>query len=481
MLLRNNKNNIISKILLSSAIIARSPTRRSITNINSKVSLLRHFSITKKTRQLEDRQWNIQPLPLSPVAEAMPRSGIRDVMDHAWSLESDTSKNVNILHLEVGQPMFKSPIESLHTVAASVMEQKNQGYIANAGLTELRETILNYYNNRKGNIGNGLTIDNICTSHGCVGALTTAFLATINPGDEVLIANPAWPNYEMAVKLYGGKPVFYNLNEHDSWNIDFEHLESCINSKTKMIVVCTPSNPTGAVLTLKDMERLNDICNQNNLFILSDEIYSQIYFNQNSTKEKQEATSILECSNMNPDRTIVVSGVSKAFSMTGFRVGWLVANEHIINTSIKLQEAFLSCGVPISQLAAKTAIEMSLNGTDNNYVKECVDEYDDRRRLALEILEENDLKMYEPLGAFYCLVPIQEWIDRNGGSNNNDNSSLSPSVQFCKELLDNKHVAVSPGDTFGTNTNQYIRISLASDEETIRNGVTRLCEFIKSS
>ena len=123
-------------------------------------------------------------------------------------------------------------------------------------------------------------------------------------------------------------------------------------------------------------------------------IYSQIYFNQNSTNEKQEATSILECSNMNPDRTIVVSGVSKAFSMTGFRVGWLVANEHIINTSIKLQEAFLSCGVPISQLAAKTAIEMSLNGTDNNYVKECVDEYDDRRRLALEILEENDLKMY---------------------------------------------------------------------------------------
>ena len=110
-----------------------------------------------------------------------------------------------------------------------------------------------------------MTIDNICTSHGCVGALTTAFLATINPGDEVLIANPAWPNYEMAVKLYGGKPVFYDLNEHDSWNIDFEHLESCINSKTKMIVVCTPSNPTGAVLTLKDMERLNDICNQNNL------------------------------------------------------------------------------------------------------------------------------------------------------------------------------------------------------------------------
>ena len=239
---------------------------------------------------------------------------------------------------------------------------------------------------------------NICTSHGCVGALTTAFLATINPGDEVLIANPAWPNYEMAVKLYGGTPVYYDLKEDDGWKIDFDQLRARLSKKTKMIVICTPSNPTGAVLTLDELERLSAICNEHDIFLLSDEIYSQIYFG-NKCNGRMESNSILECANMNPDRTIVVSGVSKAYSMTGFRVGWLVANEDIIDTSIKLQEAFLSCSVPVSQLAAKTAIEMSLDGTDGGYVENCVNEYNDRRTLALNILQKIWVKDVRSVGS----------------------------------------------------------------------------------
>lgn len=418
------------------------------------------------------RDWSARPLALSPVAESMPRSGIRDVMDHAWSLEHNGAE---VFHLEVGQPMFESPSKALHTVAESVMLKHNQGYIANAGLPELRATILEYYRKRLGDDAGGLSVRNICTSHGCVGALTTAFLATVNPGDEVLIANPAWPNYEMAVKLYGGTPVYYNLNEDDGWKIDFDHLQSKLSKKTKMIVVCTPSNPTGTVLTLEELERLSAICNEHNIFLLSDEIYSQIYFG-NKCNGRQESNSVLECANMNPDRTIVVSGVSKAYSMTGFRVGWLVANEEIIDTSIKLQEAFLSCSVPVSQLAAKTAIEMSLDGTDGGYVASCVDEYNDRRTLALDILEKHGLRMYDPLGAFYVLVPIKEWVERR----KLEHMSGSPSAAFCKELLDNKHVAVSPGDTFGSNAGNYIRLSLASDARTVKVGVERVCKFIKS-
>ena len=418
------------------------------------------------------RDWGARPLPLSPVAESMPRSGIRDVMDHAWGLERNGAE---VFHLEVGQPMFESPPKALHTVADSVMSKHNQGYIANAGLPELRSIILEYYKQRLGEDACGLSARNICTSHGCVGALTTAFLATINPGDEVLIANPAWPNYEMAVKLYGGTPVYYDLKENDGWKIDFDQLRTRISKKTKMIVICTPSNPTGAVLTLDELERLSEICNEHDIFLLSDEIYSQIYFG-NKCNGRLESNSILECANMNPDRTIVVSGVSKAYSMTGFRVGWLVANEDIIDTSIKLQEAFLSCSVPVSQLAAKTAIEMSLDGTDGGYVENCVNEYNNRRTLALNILQKYGLRMYDPLGAFYVLVPIKEWVDRRQLEHMSD----SPSVAFCKELLDTKHVAVSPGDTFGSNTDRYIRVSLASDARTVKVGVERVCEFIKS-
>ena len=306
-------------------------------------------------------------------------------------------------------------------------------------------------------------------------SVDNSFLATINPGDEVLIANPAWPNYEMAVKLYGGTPVYYDLKENDGWKIDFDQLRTRISKKTKMIVICTPSNPTGAVLTLDELERLSEICNEHDIFLLSDEIYSQIYFG-NKCNGRLESNSILECANMNPDRTIVVSGVSKAYSMTGFRVGWLVANEDIIDTSIKLQEAFLSCSVPVSQLAAKTAIEMSLDGTDGGYVENCVNEYNNRRTLALNILQKYGLRMYDPLGAFYVLVPIKEWVDRRQLEHMSD----SPSVAFCKELLDTKHVAVSPGDTFGSNTDRYIRVSLASDARTVKVGVERVCEFIKS-
>eukprot|EP00944_MAST-04C_sp_MAST-4C-sp1_P001157 g1157.t1 len=437
-------------------------------HVRSRHRAKRHLS----NKRPSVRDWGARPLALSPVAESMPRSGIRDVMDHAWGLERTGAE---VFHLEVGQPMFESPSKALHTVADSVMSKQNQGYIANAGLPELRATILEYYQQRLGEDALGLSVRNICTSHGCVGALTTAFLATINPGDEVLIANPAWPNYEMAVKLYGGTPVYYDLKEDDSWKIDFDQLRARLSKKTKMIVICTPSNPTGAVLTLEELERLSAICNEHDIFLLSDEIYSQIYFG-NKCNGRMESNSILECTNMNPDRTIVVSGVSKAYSMTGFRVGWLVANEDIIDTSIKLQEAFLSCSVPVSQLAAKTAIEMSLDGTDGGYVENCVNEYNDRRTLALNILQKYGLRMYDPLGAFYVLVPIKEWVDRR----QLQNSSESPSVAFCKELLDTKHVAVSPGDTFGSNTDCYIRVSLASDARTVKVGVERLCEFIKS-
>ena len=178
------------------------------------------------------------------------------------------------------------------------------------------------------------------------------------------------------------------------------------------------------------------------------------------------------------DSTIVVSGVSKAYSMTGFRVGWLLGSKKLVDLSTKLQEAFLSCGVPFSQAAAITAIDECLKPNDT-FVRDCVAQYKERRDSAIAIMSEHDsLVEYTPAGAFYCLIPIKAWLERNGEWLRANALDTPHTEIFCHQLLQDHQVAVSPGETFGTNAEQHIRVSLAQDQDTVEEGMRRLCRFI---
>ena len=292
----------------------------------------------------------------SPVAEAIPRSGIRDIMDMAWAIERE---NKRVYHLEVGQPMFSPPKNAISAVSEAVNETAFQQYIPNGGLNELREVVAEYYNSRFSALYEPFSVNNVVISHGAVGAIATALMSTIEHGDEVLLPDPGWPNYSMAVSLFGGIARTYDLSPATGWKIDIDSIKHAITPKTKLIILCTPSNPTGTCLTKCELEEIIGIAKEHNLFVLSDEIYSQVYFGETKSGKGDalEATSILDCSeSLDFDSTIVVSGVSKAYSMTGYRVGWLLGSNKLIDMSTKLQEAFLSCGVPFSQAGAVTAI-----------------------------------------------------------------------------------------------------------------------------
>jgi len=416
---------------------------------------------------------SVRPPSFAPAALGLPRSGIREVMDLAWSMESTGSR---VYHLEVGQPMFEPPPAALVNVSESVRELPNQRYIPNAGLNGLRSTVASYYNRRFPHLRH--TSENVVISHGAVGSLATAFMATIEAGDEVLIPNPAWPNYEMAIRLYNGVPKSYDLDPNDGWKLDFDSLVKAITPKTKMVVVCTPSNPTGTCLSKEELERVVAIAKEHGIFVVSDEIYSQVYFGEEENDQRSEAFSILDCAHFCPDSTIVVSGVSKAYSMTGFRVGWLLGSPHLIDLSSKLSEAFLSCGVPFAQTAAKTAIETCMK-EDDTFVQDCVAEYRDRRDAALSVMAGYDsLCQYTPQGAFYCLVSIRKWVDTNKDWLEDQYPGEPASKVFCQELLKAACVAVSPGATFGSNAANFIRVSLAQDHETVVQGIERLCKFI---
>lgn len=414
----------------------------------------------------------------SPVAEAIPRSGIRDIMDMAWAIERQGKR---VFHLEVGQPMFSPPQLSLDRVTEAVNDVPFQRYIPNGGLIQLRESVANYYNTRFGKLYESFGPDNVVISHGAVGAIATAFMSTIEHGDEVLCPNPGWPNYEMAVNLFGGIPRNYDLDPNNGWRLDIDSIRRAITPKTKVIILCTPSNPTGTCLTKLELTELIGIAKENSLFIVSDEIYSQVYFGSDDSEADQraESCSILDCAEtLDFDSTIVVSGVSKAYSMTGFRVGWLLGSKKLVDLSTKLQEAFLSCGVPFSQAAAITAIDECLKPNDT-FVRDCVAQYKERRDSAIAIMSEHDsLVEYTPAGAFYCLIPIKAWLERNGEWLRANALDTPHTEIFCHQLLQDHQVAVSPGETFGTNAEQHIRVSLAQDQDTVEEGMRRLCRFI---
>lgn len=375
---------------------------------------------------------------LSKNVERMPRSGIRVIMDLALQQKE-------VFHLELGEPGFSTP-RHIQEAAVRAMEDGYTKYTPNPGFPSLREMIC-----QKVKHENGIKaeFDQIGVTPGSMFALASALMAVVEPGDEVLIPDPGWPNYYMQAIVMGFKPVFYPLREESGFQPIVKEIEPLIGPRTRAIVVNSPSNPTGAVHTEETVADILDLAVRHDIYVISDEVYEKIIF-----RGSHFSPATLD----SKDRVIAIYGLSKTYAMTGWRIGYYVAPPDIAPQMHKLIEPFVACTPSISQKGAEAA----LSGP-----QDCVDEmvraYRERRDLVTEALAREGFKFFTPDGAFYMLVGIEE--------------TGMDSYAFAKELVQQTGVAVAPGGTFGPSAAPYVRISFCAKPEEIEEGLRRLCKF----
>lgn len=380
--------------------------------------------------------------PFASIPSRLPRSGIREVMDLAWQVE----KTGPVIHLEVGQPDFPTPAHIVEATCRYAREGHTK-YVPNAGMDPLRQAAARYFE-RKTGVRTGP--ENILVTPGAVMSVATSFMALLEPGEEVLLPDPGWPNYHMAVEVLHGKPLYYTLRPANQFLPDLDELEGLVTPRTKLLLLCNPSNPTGQVCGAALMKRLMELASRRDLYVLSDEIYSDIVFDQPHTSALPLDAE---------GRVLLVSGMSKSYAMTGYRVGFTRARPDYIELAAKLQEPLVSCGTGFSQLAAAEALDGPQEEVEKMRLA-----YKRRRDIALEVLRAHQLYQYTPGGAFYLLIDI--------------GATGMAARDFTIELLREKRVAVAPGSTFGQVSKGHVRISIASSDENIREGVKRICEFI---
>lgn len=380
--------------------------------------------------------------PFAQNAVAMPRSKIREIMHLAMDMP-------DVIHLEVGEPDFPTPE---HVVEAACIAVRNgfTRYTANAGISSLREAIvdkLRRYN------GISASVDNITVTAGGVCAIATSLMALMEPGEEILIPDLSWPDYDMIITINGWIPRRYPLLRGLGFLPDLNALRKLINDRTKVLVVNSPSNPTGAVFPREIQREMFEIASEYDLYLLSDETYDQIIFDG-----EHVSPAIFD----NNGCVLTVFSFSKVYAMTGWRVGYVVAEQALSRLIADIQEPYVSCASAVSQKAAEAA----LNGPQH-CLQVMVDSYRRRRNIAVEILKANDLFVYSPKGTIYMLIDIS----RSGMG----------SHSFARSLLYEKRVAVSPGEAFGPSGNDCIRICFATAEDMLKDGLRRICEHINQA
>ncbi len=372
----------------------------------------------------------------------LPFSGIRAVMEKATKMQQ---AGEDIIHLEIGRPDFDTP-EKIKKAAAESLEAGHVFYTSNYGTPQLRQAIAEH--EKKIN-GIDYEAENVLVTVGAGEATFDAMEALLEPGDEILVPNPIWMNYLHVPAFIGAVPVTYTLKEENDFQIDFEEFESKITDKTKMIAVIDPSNPTGAVFSEETMKRLAEIAIRNNLYVLSDEIYEQLVY------DGKKHVSIASIPGMK-ERTIKISGFSKAYSMTGWRLGYMCAPKEVIAAAVRVHQYSITCASSFVQDAAVTAL------------KECADEvetmrleYERRKNYMVKTLNEIDgVSCKNPNGAFYIFVNIKSF----GKS----------SMEMAEYLLEEAKIALVPGSTFGTEGEGYLRISYATAYDQLVEACARI-------
>lgn len=379
---------------------------------------------------------------LSKTVVDLKPSGIRKFFD----LINDMN---DVVALTVGQPDFPTP---WHVREAGIesLEQGKTYYTSNAGITELREEIANYMLRRF-----NLKYDSVSETFVTVGgseAIDVAIRAIVEPGDEVIVPTPSFVCYEPLVKLAGGTPVIINTDFKDEFKLTAEKLKSAITKKTKLIVLPYPNNPTGSIMTKNELEDIASVIQDTNIMVLSDEIYAEM------TYGGIRHTSLASIPGM-WERTIIVNGFSKAYAMTGWRMGFLCAPAPLIKQMLKIHQYAIMCAPTTAQFAA---IEALKNG--DNDIQMMVEEYDRRRKYIFSGLESIGLPSFEPKGAFYIFPNIGKFG--------------MTSEQFCEKLLYNYGCAIVPGEAFGESGEGFARISYAYSVKHITQALERIDSFI---
>lgn len=379
---------------------------------------------------------------LSPAVKEIKPSGIRKFFDIAATME-------DVISLGVGEPDFQTPWH-IRKAGISSLERGRTKYSANRGTIELRKEIAHYLN-RKYNITYKPETEILVTVGGSE-AIDSAIRAIVAPGDEVIIPQPSYVCYEPITALAGGVPVIIETKAENDFKVTPEELKAAITEKTKALILPYPCNPTGAVMEKEDIEKLSEILKDTNIIVLSDEIYSELTYCGLSHTSPASVEGMKE-------RTITINGFSKAFSMTGWRLGYACGPEEILSQITKIHQYAIMCAPTTSQYAAVEALR---NGDEA--VENMVREYDRRRRLIVDGFNKLGLICREPKGAFYAFPSIKS-------------TGLS-SEEFCEKLLEQKKVAVVPGTAFGKGGEGFVRASYCYSPEHIIKALERIGEFI---
>lgn len=384
---------------------------------------------------------NIGSLLNQKVVDMKP-SGIRKFFDIVATMPDAIS-------LGVGEPDFVTP---WHIREAGIysLEKGHTYYTSNSGLEELRFEVCNYLN-RRFDLSYNYKNEVLITVGGSE-AIDLCTRAFISAGDEVLIPEPCFVCYAPCVSMAGGTPVPIVTVEEDEFKLTAKALKAAITPKTKMLVLPFPNNPTGAIMDREDLEEIAEVLRGTDIIVLSDEIYAELTYGQ-------KHVSIAQIDGMK-ERTLIASGFSKAFAMTGWRLGYIVGDSEVVKAMTKIHQYGIMSTPTTSQYAA---IEAMKNGDED--VAYMVSEYDHRRKMLVEELNRMGLHCFEPKGAFYAFPSIQS-------------TGLS-SEKFCEELLKDQKVAVVPGNAFGESGEGFVRISYAYSVENISNALEKIDKFIR--
>jgi aspartate aminotransferase len=353
-----------------------------------------------------------------------------------------------VLAFTVGEPDFDTP----KYITEAAIEALNNGfthYTASSGIPELRNAIAEKSVNE-----NKIPCrpDNVLVTP-CKFGIYSSILAAVNPGDEVIISDPAWVSYEPMVQMAEGKAVFVKTYNEDEFRMIPENVMEKVTDKTKMIILNSPSNPTGGVATQGDVKGIADIAKDHDLIVLSDEIYEKIiYEGIHYSIAAEEGMA---------ERTFTVNGFSKAYAMTGWRLGWVIAPEILFDAISKIQQHSISCCTSFAQKGGVAALKCS-----SEVVNEMVQKFKARRDLVINGINEiPGLSCFMPKGAFYAFIKLNYNIH---------------SEEFCNRLIENAGVVLTPGSAFGTGGEGFIRLSYAASQEMLNKGLNKIAEFVKS-
>lgn len=362
------------------------------------------------------------------------------------------AQGIDVINLSVGEPDFNTP-DQIKNAAKEAVDNNYSRYSPVPGYADLRKAIVAKLKNE-----NNLeyTINEILVSNGAKQSVCNTVMALVNDGDEVIIPTPYWVSYPQMVKLAGGNPVFINAGFEQNFKITAQQLEEAITPKTRMLILCSPSNPTGSVYTKEELESLAEVIKRHeNLFVLADEIYEHI----NYTGHHE---SIAQFDGMK-ERSIIVNGVSKAYAMTGWRIGFIAAPEWIVKGCNKLQGQYTSGPCSVSQKAAEAAYTLP---------QDCVETmrqaFERRRNLIVELAKDiPGLEVNIPQGAFYLFPKCSSFYGKSDG-----NRTINNSTDFAMYLLEVGHVATVAGEAFGDP--ECFRMSYATSDENIREAMNRI-------